>query len=787
MKYLPKSLIIAILILFSSGCVANVLFREKDRLTMGGQYSELERISEGENKDFSSAKSEDLIGLCIAYSKLKKYNKSFSCLEQLENKIKKGDKIVTGFGILSFSYPKDITVIPSLLKAEAYIELVDYDQSVTLAKKAYELLPTIEWPLNDRYFYWELRFRVRSLGILALAYALKGDRNNASHYAVKLENEKTGFLTFMNSPGAAIAIEDEKLLGLIRVYMALGQYDKILALTKANKEGFLASYSRLMEGVGSYALFAFVDLPKQFIINKALYETGNIKEAKEGYDKLLSNPETKSNGEIYWPILFDRGRISQGEGDTKQAVDFYKQAIDVIENQRSTINTEASKIGFVGDKQAVYHNLVRALYQDKQYEKAFEYVERAKSRSLVDLLASKKDFAVKGGNEKEIRTALAMNDSAEMEAIIQDASIDKSKTRSIQVKTREDLKARSPELSSLVTVTSQPIAEIQSLIPKAEALIEYYYRDKDMYAFILSDGKLQTVKLDSEGMAEDIQAFRKLIDTPSSTQFMDLSRKLYKRLFQPLESALNKRNLIIVSHGTLHYLPVNALHDGGGYLIDRYSIRMMPSASAMKYLQERKADKSGGILIFGNPDLGDPKYDLEYAQKEATEVAKIRPKSKVFLRKEATEGMLRQYSKDYSYLHFATHGQFNPEAPLQSALLLAPNPQYNGILTVDKLYSLNLNADLVTLSACETGLSKIANGDDLVGLTRGFLYAGSSSIVASLWKVDDLATSHLMMRFYMELDKTNKGDALRTAQLEMKKKYPHPYYWASFQLTGNAN
>jgi CHAT domain-containing protein len=787
MKYLPKSLIIAILILFSSGCVANVLFREKDRLTMGGQYSELERISEGENKDFSSAKSEDLIGLCIAYSKLKKYNKSFSCLEQLENKIKKGDKIVTGFGILSFSYPKDITVIPSLLKAEAYIELVHYDQSVTLAKKAYELLPTIEWPLNDRYFYWELRFRVRSLGILALAYALKGDRNNASHYAVKLENEKTGFLTFMNSPGAAIAIEDEKLLGLIRVYMALGQYDKILALTKANKEGFLASYSRLMEGVGSYALFAFVDLPKQFIINKALYETGNIKEAKEGYDKLLSNPETKSNGEIYWPILFDRGRISQGEGDTKQAVDFYKQAIDVIENQRSTINTEASKIGFVGDKQAVYHNLVRALYQDKQYEKAFEYVERAKSRSLVDLLASKKDFAVKGGNEKEIRTALAMNDSAEMEAIIQDASIDKSKTRSIQVKTREDLKARSPELSSLVTVTSQPIAEIQSLIPKAEALIEYYYRDKDMYAFILSDGKLQTVKLDSEGMAEDIQAFRKLIDTPSSTQFMDLSRKLYKRLFQPLESALNKRNLIIVSHGTLHYLPVNALHDGGGYLIDRYSIRMMPSASAMKYLQERKADKSGGILIFGNPDLGDPKYDLEYAQKEATEVAKIRPKSKVFLRKEATEGMLRQYSKDYSYLHFATHGQFNPEAPLQSALLLAPNPQYNGILTVDKLYSLNLNADLVTLSACETGLSKIANGDDLVGLTRGFLYAGSSSIVASLWKVDDLATSHLMMRFYMELDKTNKGDALRTAQLEMKKKYPHPYYWASFQLTGNAN
>lgn len=108
------------------------------------------------------------------------------------------------------------------------------------------------------------------------------------------------------------------------------------------------------------------------------------------------------------------------------------------------------------------------------------------------------------------------------------------------------------------------------------------------------------------------------------------------------------------------------------------------------------------------------------------------------------------------------------------------------MLTVDKLYTLRLDADLVTLSACETGLSKVANGDDLVGLTRGFLYAGSSSIVASLWKVDDAATAELMKNFYMQLEKTNKRDALRSAQLETKKQYPHPYFWASFQLMGAA-
>ena len=99
---------------------------------------------------------------------------------------------------------------------------------------------------------------------------------------------------------------------------------------------------------------------------------------------------------------------------------------------------------------------------------------------------------------------------------------------------------------------------------------------------------------------------------------------------------------------------------------------------------------------------------------------------------------------------------------------------------------MQLDADIVTLSACETGLSKIASGDDLVGLTRGFLYAGSSSIVASLWKVDDRATAELMTRFYKELPGSDKVEALRKAQLETKKNYPHPYYWASFQLTGNA-
>ncbi len=205
------------------------------------------------------------------------------------------------------------------------------------------------------------------------------------------------------------------------------------------------------------------------------------------------------------------------------------------------------------------------------------------------------------------------------------------------------------------------------------------------------------------------------------------------------------------------------------YLIERYSIRMLPSASVIKYLPAKKSLRPANILVFGNPVLDDPRYkDLVNAQNEAIKIASILPQSKVLLRKEATETAFKAYGGGFNFIHFATHGQFNADAPLKSAIMLAKDAQNDGMLTVDKLYSMKLNADLVTLSACETGLGKIANGDDIVGLTRGFLYAGSSSIVASLWQVDDLATSDLMTEFYSNLKKFNKSEALRSAQLDLK-------------------
>lgn len=246
------------------------------------------------------------------------------------------------------------------------------------------------------------------------------------------------------------------------------------------------------------------------------------------------------------------------------------------------------------------------------------------------------------------------------------------------------------------------------------------------------------------------------------------------------------KNLTIVPHGALHYLPFNALLDKDGFLIDRYSIRVLPSASVMQFLKDRREGHAGNLLAFGNPDLGDPNYDLPGAQNETIAITKDQPKTKLLLRKQATETSVKRFGEQFRYIHFATHGTFDAEKPLSSGLLMSSDSENDGMLTVGELYDLRLPADLVTLSVCETALGKVASGDDVVGFTRGFLYAGTSSIVSSLWKVDDKATSILMQQFYKSLKETDKRSALRTAQLKVKDTYnSHPYFWAAFQITGS--
>ncbi len=718
--------------------------------------------------------------LCLAYSRVKRYEKLFTCLDRLEQQISAGDSILeTDKAMVSDS---DATPLPHMLRAEAHVELGDYRRAIEDAQAALasvqDRMPYGIWPAKT--------YRLSILGTLGLAYALAGDRTNALERVKQLEDFSVGFL------GSAIILP-LRANALARIHMALGQYRRALEQVKHEDSAWRRSVWFMNNSAwgfsGDDGVEVRVVLPRMLIRAKCHAELGAIDDATQILDAILRNVRIADHGELYWLALFERGRIAEKQNDVAAAVSHYSRAVGVIEQQRSTINTEANKIGFVGDKQAVYARLIAVLLEQDRTVEAFDYVERSKSRALVDMLASKKDFA--GEDPVQAKVVLAQLDAAELNARVQDGSAaareDMAGMRSLQV-ARLALQSAAPELATLVTVMSVPSAELRSLVGADETLIEYYYQGKDLYAFILERGRLLATHLDATELAAQVQDLRQAIDATESPAWQKLARSLYLRLWQPLEKLVTTKNVIIVPHGALHYLPFSALQDGeGNYLLDRYSLRFLPSASVLKYLGPVAHQKTTQLLALGNPDLGDSRLDLPFAEGEARLVASLYPTSRVLLRKDASESNFKKAGGIFSRIHFAGHGKFQADEPLKSGLYLAKDADNDGVLTVGELYSMRLDADLVTLSACETGLGKIANGDDVVGLVRGFLYAGSRSVVASLWSVDDNATATLMHAFYGNLASMNKREALRQAQTKTRREFPHPFFWAAFQLTGRAD
>lgn len=744
---------------------------EQVELAGAGRYEELRQALE-QDAAKGPLKTRDLHALCFAYSKTKRYNKLFGCLDRLAANIAAGDTATRLFGL------EDATPAVHLMRAEAQLDLGSYQAAADEAQKA------LDW--YQREDSEDTDIQLNALSLLSIAATLGGNRELGGKYAKQLEAVST--FTIMGN-----GYVSAKAMALAAANMALGNYQKTLDAIAQDR---LFTVHAFLDRVVSGAVltgknnWAWQELPRAFMMNRALHGIGKTAEAKAGYDRLLALPQVKDNGEIYWLILFERGRIAESEGRLEEAIDFYKKSIEVIELQRASINTETSKIGFVGNKQQVYERLIDVLYASQRQQEAFEYIERSKSRALVDMLAAKQASALQTSASKpETAQLLEQFEESQSELLAQvpvSAAEGKTTQRSIAAQTVDRIRSVAPELSTLISVSSIPLNHLRDVLPAGEALIQYYYQGRNLYASVYNHDGIRMVRLDAEGLEDDIRKFRAAVDQQEEGAIA-LSQKLYERLIRPLENDIRqKQGLLIIPHGALHYLPFAALHDGRRYLLEGYALRALPSASVLEYLRSGRTRNASSMLVLGNPDLGAAKYDLPSAQVEAQKIAGQSGRARLLLRQQATETVIKTNAADYSVLHVASHGIFNTRKPLDSALLLSKDEQNDGKLTVGELYSLRLNADLVTLSACETGLGQINSGDDVVGLTRGFLYAGASSVVASLWQVDDEATSQLMVRFYSELAGKSKADALRAAQLEVRKAYPHPYFWSAFYLTGSA-
>jgi CHAT domain-containing protein len=763
--HLFSAFLLSVLV-FQSGCMY-FFVPKAGKLYLSGEYAKLEAYLEEKLAKGKDVKPAEYSLLCGAYAKLKKYDELFACGDRMEENIEKGDDSMFLMWDTAYAYLWS--------RAFGYIEIGDYETAVAKAKFAYRIVREKRLDVfNEAY----------ALSALALAQALSGRREEALRTAALLEQVRPWGFKYGS-------MRTEKFIELTKIYLALAEYEKALeTIRRAEKEeGASRDIGNVVTGaaLAGKSWYTYQKLPRLFMLNKALYETGRMQEAKQGYDALLAEPDLELDGDIFWVALFDRGRIAQSEGHLAEAAGFYEKSVGIIEKQRSTLKTEATRIGFIGSKQAVYHHLIACLFAKAKYRNAFEYAERAKSRALVDLLASRKEFTVKRGDEKEIREILKKLEELETQQWTPSENPqDASKKRSLSQEFRTQLKARDPELASLVTVTVPSAEELQSHLRENEVLLEYYYSGDDLYSFVLTQKEIRASRLDARNLAAEVQAFREALQDPQSDRYLVKSQALFQKLIRPMEDLLIAKNVIVVPHGLLHYVPFQALHSGSEFLIDRYSLRYLPSASVMPLLERERKNAREKLLAMGNPDLEGREAGLAYAEQEVRALGQSFPDAKIVIRRDATESLFRKIAGEFPYLHLATHGIFQSGTPLASGLMFTRDSENDGFLSVAELYSLRLDAELVTLSACETGLSKISSGDELVGLTRGFLYAGTQAVVSSLWSVDDEATSYLMREFYAKLKEASKQEALRAAQLAAKQKYPHPFYWAAFELTGRS-
>jgi CHAT domain-containing protein len=284
---------------------------------------------------------------------------------------------------------------------------------------------------------------------------------------------------------------------------------------------------------------------------------------------------------------------------------------------------------------------------------------------------------------------------------------------------------------------------------------------------------------------QKIEAFRRFASLknlhPKSLQ------QLYEWLIAPLKPYLKTSQLAIVPHGVLHYLPFAALTDGNRYLNDDYTLTTLPSASILRFLPQKRKPSTGTLLALGNPTTTEPLPTLHFAEQEVNAIASLY-NTQPLIGATATESTVFSQAGNAEILHLAAHGEFNKHNPLFSTLYLAADAEYDGRLEVHDIYTLDLTiaTNLVALSACQTQLGELSKGDEIVGLNRAFLYAGTPSVIATLWSVNDKVTGILMERFYTHLRSgMTKAQSLRQAQMDVRIEHPHPYYWAAFVLTGD--
>lgn len=739
-----------------------------------------------------------------------------------------------------------LTDYPSALEAhKKALEAIE-DTTSAAAAFTYEYMAGIYWKMGNYQVSLDYNRRAKALfanlglkeyvylaqNTEALIYLNLGDPDRALEYA------KTALEGAINAGDVKSRSQIEKNLGLIELARGFPEKARtrfLQALVMDRESGSLKgeAYANLDLG-NAYLQMGKVDsaeaalsrtlemgntLSEVRLQARSLLGLGHVQILKKLHDRarnyLLQAEEIASKAsldELIWRIDLALAQAEEANRKYEDAQSYLESAMSKVEAMRSSIVSEGLKNGFMEDKREIYALAAKIYMSQEKYEAAFEVAERARARTFLDLLQSRpmdQTFGVDRELERRKSAVLERlsklhsrsewliskgqeRDPEENTLLINvTAQIDSMET--IYRHILDEIESSHPGYRDLTTVSPASPGDIKEILKDDEILVEYFpVSDGTMIFCVTYTGiYAKIVPISEDSLKKATANLRLKLEKRLSVDAE--SRRFDQWLIEPIEERLSGYNtLIIAPAGPLHYLPFSLLQDKKGeYLLDRFQLAFSPSASIFTFCRESSKRKSLSteypFLAFGNPSTNLPQESLFFAEKEVESVAFTFTNTESKLGIAAAENELYRRDDNTGALHLACHGVYDADNPLFSCLFLAPDSSDDGRLEMHEIFRLRLDhCSLVTLSACESGLGKIAGGEEVIGLNRAFIYAGTPRIVSTLWKVDDLATAVLIKHFYRNLKNSQTpAEALQRAQMHVRDRiHQHPAYWAAFQLMG---
>jgi CHAT domain-containing protein/Tfp pilus assembly protein PilF len=548
---------------------------------------------------------------------------------------------------------------------------------------------------------------------------------------------------------------------------------------------------------------------------------GDLDGARSWYEQALKSRERLAPGSAAEAeSLLTLGLLARRQGRETEATALMQRAVEAVEKQLKQLGgTQEGQSAFHARHGDVHRAWLALLVEEGRPEEALHVLEQSRARVLLQQMAER-DLSlpddVPPELEQERRRVRAEYQEAEQKLAALGAEKDRAEA-DVQIERLRDLQRRreslmrklraaSPRAASLRDPEPLDAAGVAAALDPGTVLLSYAVDREKTRLFVVNGPtavpEVYTLPIGDDALRARVAAFRERIRTSYDTGGPALrseARALFDLLLGPAVAAIATADRVLLCpDGPLHVLPFAALLHGRQYLVEWKPLHVVASATLYAELRrERETRRPPGavdLVAFGDPQPNPKRIrgldPLPAARREVGALQTLfGARARTYVGRPASEAGVRRSAGQARYVHFACHAIVDDRLPLDSALALSPAGDDDGLLQAWEIFeSVRLNADLVVLSGCKTGLGREAGGEGLLSLTRAFLFAGAHSTLASLWSVPDSTTGRLMESFYARLRRgETKDQALRAAQLQMLRDGMHgaPLYWAGFELFGD--